>query len=350
MRKSKIKSVTMLTLILSCVSLLSIGFATWVIAIPSSQVISGNIKVEEVEDRAIAFDVSWVDDEDSIIFAAPQNANKGWLISNNQIYDSTSSSYVDTKENLEVILKVEFTSGTKADLDLYKFEFKFVPAADSKERYDNLVTKTDVGIKGFTMQDVTYITAPTYYAAPEVYAELSKWKEINPNDTDETSSANIHNVIASFNSLNNSDDKLDTLYIKVIFNWGSVFSQIHYTGSEITDKHPEYTKYLEPHNPFYLFNDLLIQRDYLGKPILDENDNTIKVGPSDFVPGSGAYTPDITETPEVNEENWTGGITYAEVASELLNNLWGSDTDANLNFELTFGAVIKSNQSTNVGE
>ena len=49
MKKRNLRHVSVLAIILCCVSLISIGFATWVITIPSSDGQEGNIKVEEVE-------------------------------------------------------------------------------------------------------------------------------------------------------------------------------------------------------------------------------------------------------------------------------------------------------------
>ena len=59
MKKTNLRQVSILASILCCVSLISIGFATWVITIPSSDSQEGNNKVEEAEERAIVFTTSW---------------------------------------------------------------------------------------------------------------------------------------------------------------------------------------------------------------------------------------------------------------------------------------------------
>ena len=106
----KKKTITLVVYMLVCISLVSVGFAAWIITGGDESVASGNVKATTVHDESLVIEgESWVNQKDSIVFGVPtldQNATQdGWLqFDNNE----------EEKQNLEVIwqftLKLSDTS------------------------------------------------------------------------------------------------------------------------------------------------------------------------------------------------------------------------------------------------
>lgn len=335
MKKRNLRHVSVLAIILCCVSLISIGFATWVITIPSSDGQEGNIKVEEVEERAIEFTTSWYDSdetddkvENEIIFGAPKDATKGWLISNNKINsgeveDDGTTIYKEAPENLSVILKIDFTSGTKSDLALYDFVFDFAVDKDSTAGYNSLLGVSNA-IAGVNKNNNKYISKPVYYIAT-TNTTTTVWEEIT--NEDPNSDTYINTV---FNELQTGDTTsavdLCDVYIKIVFSWGEYFKPSKYAAEGETDLDNKF------YNPYVYFNQKLFKRNVETKAlILAENGSKQLISASDIIPGS------IT-----NEK--PNGTNYAEEAASVLNDIWSAagNNGKGLKFVLTFGAKTKA--------
>lgn len=334
MKKTNLRQVSILAIILCCVSLISIGFATWVITIPSSDSQEGNIKVEEVEERAIEFTTSWYDSdandgkvENEIIFGAPADATRGWLISNNKINtgeveDDGSTVYKEAPENLSVILKVDFTTGTKADLALYDFVFDFAVDKDSVAGYNSLLGINNA-IAGVNKNNNKYITAPKYYMAT-TNTVSTVWKEIT--NEDPNAATYINTVFSELQNADATSTDLCDVYIKIVFTWGDYFKPSKYAAEGETGLDNNL------YNPYVFFNQKLYKRDVQTKAlILDEDNAKQLIGASDVIPGS------IT-----NEKPY--GITYAEEAANVLNDIWNAagNSGKGIKFVLTFGAKTKA--------
>lgn len=74
----KRKSLTMILCLLTCLSLVGVGFAAWVISAGDKEVVTGNIVVDTVTDNRIELTVTPVSGKD-IILNGPAGAATGWL-------------------------------------------------------------------------------------------------------------------------------------------------------------------------------------------------------------------------------------------------------------------------------
>lgn len=76
----KRKSLTMILCLLTCLSLVGVGFAAWVITGPAEDDVTGNIIVDSVTDNRYTLTV--VADQEDIRLTGPESATTGWLTSN----------------------------------------------------------------------------------------------------------------------------------------------------------------------------------------------------------------------------------------------------------------------------
>ena len=76
----KRKSLTMILCLLTCLSLVGVGFAAWVITGPAEEDVTGNIIVDSVTDNRYTLTV--VADQEDIRLTGPAGATTGWLTSN----------------------------------------------------------------------------------------------------------------------------------------------------------------------------------------------------------------------------------------------------------------------------
>lgn len=76
----KRKTLTMILCLLTCLSLVGVGFASWVISAGDKEKVTGNIVVDTVTDNRIAITVTPViATEKDIILNGPTGATTGWL-------------------------------------------------------------------------------------------------------------------------------------------------------------------------------------------------------------------------------------------------------------------------------
>lgn len=64
----KRKTLTLTLCLLSCLALIGVGFAAWIITSDTEQEIEGNISVDTVTDNRLSVETSWKDDKNAIVF------------------------------------------------------------------------------------------------------------------------------------------------------------------------------------------------------------------------------------------------------------------------------------------
>lgn len=64
----KRKTLTLTLCLLSCLALIGVGFAAWIITSDTEQKIEGNISVDTVTDNRLSVETSWKDDKNAIVF------------------------------------------------------------------------------------------------------------------------------------------------------------------------------------------------------------------------------------------------------------------------------------------
>lgn len=129
----KRRSVIMIIMTFMLLTLVGVGFATWIITAPTTDgEATGNIKVETVESKvAWQFDAYWVnkpttgdpvknEDANNIVFGAPeQNVDKAWLTSNGTEKENlTVYLFVKAKVHTDENKKVEVAANDIAKVDL----------------------------------------------------------------------------------------------------------------------------------------------------------------------------------------------------------------------------------------
>lgn len=118
----KRKSLTMILCLLTCLSLVGVGFAAWVITAPAEEDVTGNIVVDSVTDNRYTLTV--VADQEDIVLTGISGATTGWLTSN-----------TTTPENLDVVVTCTLTkkSGeTFTDVSDVTLDADFTEPTDEK--------------------------------------------------------------------------------------------------------------------------------------------------------------------------------------------------------------------------
>ncbi|MCM1513961.1 MAG: hypothetical protein NC090_03130 [Anaeroplasma bactoclasticum] len=93
----KRKTLTLTLVLLSCLALIGVGFASWIISANTTKEVEGNISVDTVTDNRLTVETAWKDDKNSVVF--------GWksgTYANNWLKNTD----VNYAENLEVTLVV----------------------------------------------------------------------------------------------------------------------------------------------------------------------------------------------------------------------------------------------------
>lgn len=96
----KRKTLTLTLVLLSCLALIGVGFASWIISANTTKEVEGNISVDTVTDNRLTVETAWKDDKSSVVF--------GWkdgTYTNNWLKNSNT----DYAENLTVTLIVTVT-------------------------------------------------------------------------------------------------------------------------------------------------------------------------------------------------------------------------------------------------
>ncbi len=97
----KRKTLTLTLCLLVCLSLIGVGFASWIITKNVDENADGNIVVDVVEDQRYSIEYEWVDSKSSLVFGYNPSVTQmenAWLT--NTTTDTTKN------ENLTVTLKV----------------------------------------------------------------------------------------------------------------------------------------------------------------------------------------------------------------------------------------------------
>ncbi len=97
----KRKTLTLTLCLLVCLSLIGVGFASWIITKNVDENVDGNIVVDVVEDQRYSIETEWVGSKNSLVFGYDPNVTQvenAWLT--NTTTDTTKN------ENLTVTLKV----------------------------------------------------------------------------------------------------------------------------------------------------------------------------------------------------------------------------------------------------
>lgn len=93
----KRKTLTLTLVLLSCLALIGVGFASWVISTNTTKEVEGNISVDTVTDNRLTVETSWKDDKNSVVFGWKNGTyTNNWL-------KNTDANYA---ENLTVTLVV----------------------------------------------------------------------------------------------------------------------------------------------------------------------------------------------------------------------------------------------------
>lgn len=104
----KRKTLTLTLSILTCLALIGVGFASWIISANTSTKAKGSFIVDTVADKTYVVSGEWLENKSSIIFGTPDtmNAENPWLTNNSE----------GKTENLTVTYQLTVTYGdeTKA--------------------------------------------------------------------------------------------------------------------------------------------------------------------------------------------------------------------------------------------
>ena len=104
----KRKTLTLTLCLLSCLALIGVGFAAWIITSDTEQEIEGNISVDTVTDNRLSVETSWKDNKNSIVFGWKTGEyTYSWL-------KNTDSTYA---ENLTVTLVVNVKDSGSSPID-----------------------------------------------------------------------------------------------------------------------------------------------------------------------------------------------------------------------------------------
>ena len=98
----KRKSLTMILCLLTCLSLVGVGFAAWVISSGDTETVTGNITVDTVSDRR--FNIADVNDPENVYYGLTQDTAKiaAYKIDKPWLNNNTA----DSKENLVITFDV----------------------------------------------------------------------------------------------------------------------------------------------------------------------------------------------------------------------------------------------------
>lgn len=114
----KRKSLTMILCLLTCLSLVGVGFAAWVISSGDTETVTGNITVDTVSDRRFTFETATISDEIHFGMDDSSAITGAWL----------TNDYANS-ENLTVSFEIKLNFATALD-------------AATKEKWDAAVVVT----------------------------------------------------------------------------------------------------------------------------------------------------------------------------------------------------------------
>lgn len=115
--KMKRKTLTLVLCLLSCLALIGVGFASWIITSNTEQNAEGNISVDTVTDNRLTVETSWLDEKNSIVFGWKEGSyTNSWL-------QNTDPTY---KENLTVTLVVTVKNSENVAVDAQNITAKII--------------------------------------------------------------------------------------------------------------------------------------------------------------------------------------------------------------------------------
>ena len=136
----KRKTLTLTLVLLSCLALIGVGFASWIISPNKTETANGNFSVDIVEEKNLTTEAKWCDENGDIVegknsvifgykeFADGTTTNYNWLKNSNSEF----------QENLTLYLKVTVTDGkTAVDVDTSKVT---VEVKEESGKYTTLAT------------------------------------------------------------------------------------------------------------------------------------------------------------------------------------------------------------------
>lgn len=93
----KRKTLTLTLVLLSCLALIGVGFASWIISANTTEEVEGNISVDTVTDNRLTVTTAWLNEKNSVVFGWKEGTyTNNWL-------KNTDTNYA---ENLSVTLVV----------------------------------------------------------------------------------------------------------------------------------------------------------------------------------------------------------------------------------------------------
>lgn len=233
----KKKTITFVVGLLMFVSLISVGFASWIISTSTEKEVEGSFTVEEVVDARLGIETAWVeapvpvygdDTQPTVITGYTYTENPGA----NNIYfgapeeDSSSDNWLTNtnyeKENLDVYLKITFSNlkGSGYTLDgAITLDYKAknnvednteTEVDETENPFNDAVKKNYVKFADTNVANIYLVSntvTPEGQTKPETTWYLST-----------ASSYDADKVLATV-----GEDHSATVYIKISFAWGTAF-------------------------------------------------------------------------------------------------------------------------------
>lgn len=208
----KRKTLTLTICFLALVSIVSIGFASWVISRPVvEQTETGSITAEAVETKGYDISLSW------------QNGNKIHF-GESTTWDSTQNGWITTTgaaaDSLVCTLIINVSNMEEFDGDELKLSFKgFIENVVDDEEDDVLFDLSTPKANGNAFQKAL---AATYIAAPTVSTKEYP-EEGDPTTTTLESDVNGYYYLDKDNFEKNDSDSSGKCYVTFTFAWGTKF-------------------------------------------------------------------------------------------------------------------------------
>ena len=173
----KRKSLTMILCLLTCLSLVGVGFAAWVITAPAEATATGNIEVDTVTDSRLVVEATLANSEKgSIVFAPVANTTDGWL---EVAADSKSENLIVTYN-----CKVTKKSGTFTNENDISVSALLTEPSESNSNYKNakdakcftLANENGYKISSLTINEgksVISFTISVEYKWGEIFGEVN---------------------------------------------------------------------------------------------------------------------------------------------------------------------------------
>ena len=144
----KRKSLTMILCLLTCLSLVGVGFASWVISAGDKEVVTGNIVVDTVEDKRIELTVTPLSGKD-IILNGPAGAADGWLT-----YSGSQTEQL--KVSFKCLVAYKDTTKTFTDASVLKAPIATFTEPTGNTAYDSAKTNKCFALASGTVDTLDF--------------------------------------------------------------------------------------------------------------------------------------------------------------------------------------------------